>query len=106
MDNQLLMTDNLIKAVIENNVEHVNEFLNQGIDPNNTLDAAHVTPLHFAAQNNSLEIIPLLIEAGADLHAQTEPDGQTPLDIALLHQHEKVVQILIAYSNNTDASEN
>jgi ankyrin repeat protein len=28
------------------------------------------TPLHFASRKNSLEIVKMLLEAGADLHAQ------------------------------------
>ena len=65
MDAQTQLTDKLIQAVIENDVDSVNHLLNQGVDPNHCLDHAHVTPLHYAAQNNSLEVIPLLVEAGA-----------------------------------------
>jgi ankyrin repeat protein len=96
------MLEVLIDAVIANEVEIVNKILNQGFDPNQALDAARVTPLHFAAQNGSLEVIPLLVEAGADICACTQPDGQTPLDVALLHKHESVAQILLAYLSETD----
>lgn len=87
----------LIEAVIDNDVEAVNKLLNRGIDPNLSLDDANITPLHFAAQGNCLEVIPVLVNAGANVHAETEPDGQTPLDIALLHKHDRIVQLLIAY---------
>ena len=33
------------------------------------------------AEDNSIEIAKLLIAAGADVHAATEPDGETPIDI-------------------------
>lgn len=95
----------LINAIIENNVDVVNNLLNAGVDPNECLDTAKITPLHYAAQNNALHVIPLLIEAGADLHAVTEPDELTPLEIALMHGHDKVVQILLAYSSDTDAKQ-
>jgi ankyrin repeat protein len=94
----------LIDAVIENDVASVHRLLEQGINPNHVLDSAKVTALHHAAQNNALEVIPLLIEAGADIYAETAPDGHTALEIALFHGHDKVVQILIAYFNETDRS--
>ncbi len=95
----------LIDAIISNDVEVVNTILNTGFNPNQALDEAHVTPLHFAAQNGALEVIPLLVEAGADICACTQPEGQTPLDVALLHNHEPVVQILLAYLSNLDKHE-
>lgn len=94
----------LIDATIANDVEVVNKILNDGCSPNQFLDPARVTPLHFAAQNGALEVIPLLVEAGADICACTQPDGQTPLDVALMHNHEPVVQILLAYLSEIDKS--
>jgi ankyrin repeat protein len=81
----------LIEATIKNDIEMVKQLLSQGADPNVFLDAAKVTPLHFAAQNNCIEIGRMLIKAGADLHAKTYPDGETPLDIALLHGHQEFI---------------
>lgn len=94
--------EQLIDAIIENDPVRVNQLLNSGCDPNACLDVARVSPLHFAAQNGSLEVIPLLVEAGADICACTQPEGQTPLDVALLHKHEPVVQILLAYLTKMD----
>jgi len=96
------LTDYLIQAVVDNNVQQVGELLNRGADPNYFLDASQITALHHAAQNNSLEVIPLLIEAGAFLEAQIEPEGSTALEIAFLHGHDKVAQTLMAYLNKTD----
>lgn len=93
----------LIDAVIANNPKQVNKILGKGVNPNHSADPAAITPLHYAAQNNSLLVIPLLIEAGADLDAETEPDGYTALDIALLHGHNKVAQTLLAYSQQDDS---
>lgn len=92
----------LINAVIANDADTVNELLNAGIDPNDVLDEANITPLHYAAQNDSLLVVPLLIEAGADLYALTEPEGLTPLELAIMHGNYQVTQILLAYSNNAD----
>jgi hypothetical protein len=38
-------------------------------------------PLHEAAREGHLEIVKLLLDAGADVRLRT-PDGQTPLDLA------------------------
>ncbi len=85
---------NLIEAVIHNNVNAVRDALEQGADPNGCLDPANVTPLHFAAQHNAADVVPLLITAGAKVNAKTIPDGQTALDIARLHKHERIANLL------------
>ena len=103
MEDKKTLTNQLIQAVVNNDVRLVGNLLNQGADPNYTLDASQVTALHYAAQNNSLEVIPLLVEAGAFLEAQTEPDGYTALEVAFLYKHDKIAQTLIAYSNESDA---
>ncbi len=100
------LTYDLISAVMENNAEQVQQLLNEGADPNRCLDQAKVTPLHYAAQHNALTCIPLLIEAGANLFSKTEPDGQIPVEISLLHQHRQVTQLLMHYSQCPDATLN
>ena len=90
---------NLIDAVINNDVKQVRYFLEQNIDPNVYLDDAKITPLHFAAQNNSLEVVPLLVTAGANLNARIEPEGYTPLQIAELHQNAEMAALLRYYAN-------
>jgi ankyrin repeat protein len=91
------LSNSLITAIIENNVSKVNELLNRGADPNYISDKAKVTPMHYAAQHNALEVIPLLVEAGAYIDSKTEPEGLTPLEIAMMHGHDRVVQLLVAY---------
>lgn len=103
MNSNQELTEELIDAVISNDVDTANELLSAGADPNAVLDDANVTPMHHAAQNNSLEVIPLLVTAGAEINPLTEPDGLSPLDIALLHKHTKIVQVLTAYLSNLDA---
>jgi len=88
----------LIEAVISNDTDTVKKLLSQGEDPDFCFDnEANITPLHFAAQENALEIAKLLIAAGANVHAETEPDGETPLDIARIHQSEGIIDLLVAY---------
>ena len=90
----------LVNAIIDNDIDGVQTLLTQGVSPNATLDEAMVTPLHFAAQSNRLEIASLLLEAGADIHAQSLPDGQTPLDIAYLHGYTQFAQMVLAHLND------
>ena len=51
----------LIDAVIIDDVHTVKKLLESGINPNCTLDSDYITPLHFAAQNNSWQVIPLFL---------------------------------------------
>ncbi len=88
----------LIEAVIHNDAKAVRTALEEGADPNACLDPALVTPLHFAAQHNALDVIPLLITAGAKINAKTFPDGLTALDVARLHKHSQMAKLLEEYS--------
>jgi cytochrome c len=83
----------LIAAIKKNSKKLVKTLLEQGCDPNYYEDSAQVTPLHFAAQVNALEVISLLVTAGANLESKTQ-DGYTPLDIAKMHGNSEVVQLL------------
>ena len=88
----------LIEAVIANDPEAVKRLLEEGADPNECDEGTCIRPLHFAAQNNSLAVVPLLIAAGADLHATDEDDGDTALAIAKLHQNQEMVALLSKFS--------
>jgi ankyrin repeat protein len=61
----------------------------------NAKDARNSTPLHFAADNGSIEVIELLLENGADLKA-IDVDGDTPLHWAAFAGHQDVVELFIA----------
>ena len=87
----------IIDAVIDNDAKLVQQLIDDGADPNLSLDVADVTPLHFAAQNNALEVLPILIKAGANLHAKINPEGMNPLDVARLHKHDDMAKLLEKY---------
>ena len=53
-----------------------------------------LTPLLFAARENCLTCLPVLIEAGADVNATT-PDGISPVVIALINGHFDVAGALL-----------
>lgn len=88
----------LIEAVIHNNVIALRECLVNGSDPNHCEDRANVTPLHHAAQHNAVDVVELLITAGANIHAQTLPEGETPLDVAIKFKHHEMIAVLEHYS--------
>jgi ankyrin repeat protein len=83
----------LLDAVRKNNTKKVTKFLEEGADPNFVEDSDNLTPLHFAVVYNAKNVIPLLIEAGANLNAKNY-DGLTPLEIALELKNEEMVDLL------------
>jgi ankyrin repeat protein len=86
--------DQFINAIIKNNITEVSSLLSEDASLANACqDDAKVTPLHFAAQNNAVDCALALINAGANIHAKTA-DGLTPLDIATLHQRDKIIALL------------
>ena len=57
-------------------------------------DVAGSAPIHYAAQNQNVEIIKVLIAAGADITA-TQEGGATPLHLAALHSTPAVMTELM-----------
>ena len=51
----------IINAVMKNNTARLVSLLRNGADPNFTEDYAGITPLHYAAQYDSLEAATLLM---------------------------------------------
>ncbi|MGB6976775.1 MAG: ankyrin repeat domain-containing protein [Gammaproteobacteria bacterium] len=96
------MKFDLIDAVRANDVEQVKILLQEGADPNFCEDMSGITPLHFAAINNCLEIVLLLVAAGAKLNARTS-EGERPLDIAKnqpIETHGQMVALLTFFDLN------
>lgn len=83
----------LIEAIMNNDVIKVVRMLENGIDPNEYQDNMSLTPLHFAVQSNAIDVVILLITAGADIDLETE-DELTALDIARNNNNEEMVSLL------------
>ena len=71
----------------------------------NTKDERRETPLHWAARNGSTQFIELLIAKGGNVNAKDSIEAKffqatlpskerTPLDIATLHKHQQLANLL------------
>lgn len=83
----------LLDATRTGNIEATLEHLAAGVDPNTVRDASGATPLHVAATVGDVELIDILLEAGADPTARTR-HGRTPLDVATTHGHTEAAAAL------------
>ena len=71
--------------------------------PSVTDDLQDITPLHLAAETNSIDIARLLIDSGADIEAK-DNDGLTPMHWAAETNSLDVVRLLIDRGANNDDS--
>lgn len=93
--------EQMIVAILQGDTARVKYLLDTGHGPNECLDEAMVTPLHYAAQHNKIDIAMLLIEYGANVHACTKDEHYTALSLSLLFGHMKIAQMLLAYMHPT-----
>ena len=93
--------DQLYVSSGEGDVQKVKELLAKGVDPNHRFQhlqrefQPYETPLIAAAENGHLEIVKLLMEAGADIDAQNTYNSQSALFKAVLNRHRNVVDYLL-----------
>ena len=98
--------EELLQSCLENRVAHLEQLLRKPHDPNGIRLLAHgKTALFMAAQNGHLEVVRLLIEAGAD-KAAAHSTGATAVFIAAQNGHLEVVRLLIEAGADKDAVKN
>ncbi len=89
------MNEALVKAVINNQAEEAQTLLAQGANPNHCSEISeNFTPLQLAALYNAINVITVLVEAGADIQAPSCGTGITALEIAEQHHHKAVATLL------------
>jgi len=78
-------------AVLWKETEVVRMLIKEGINIDQPGDLGH-TPLHEACSSGNMEIVKILVEAGADIFALTE--GNPPLTLARFGKHDGICDYL------------
>ena len=86
--------DALLEATRRGDVAAVRSLLDEGADPN-VAQGDGLTALHLAAQEGNLEIVEVLLGAGAKVEAKTRIGDFTPLHLASGGAHATVALMLI-----------
>ncbi|RYP54832.1 hypothetical protein DL768_000396 [Monosporascus sp. mg162] len=97
-------TARLCQAIVDGDLEHVEDWLSQdGADPNKK-DYTGRTPLHLAVISSTPDIVKCLVDHGARLTARLA-DGQAALHLAAARGNLQTVAILLEKSNANEEEE-
>src|SRR5688572_18416244 len=89
--------DDLVRAVGTDALDLAAAILAAGVSP----DALEGLPLAVAARLGHLEMLHLLLDAGADPN-RSGPRGQTPLALAVIHRQDETIDLLLEAGANPD----
>ncbi|MCD4785696.1 MAG: ankyrin repeat domain-containing protein [Candidatus Eremiobacteraeota bacterium] len=96
--------DDFFKAVKNDRIMTVEEYINQGADVN-AKDSKNVTPLQYATFNGHTNIVRLLISEGAYVNTK-DNNGRTLLHRAAKEGHTDIVKLLTSKNALVNAKEN
>ncbi|KAK8155182.1 ankyrin repeat-containing domain protein [Phyllosticta citrichinensis] len=97
-------TARLCQAIVDKDLEHVQDWLaKEGSDPN-CRDYTGRTPLHLACTSSTPEIVQALVDSGARMVARIA-DGRTALHIAAARGNLEMVKILLTRSEQNEEEE-
>lgn len=92
----------LLKAVMEGNLEKVRKLISEGANAN-SVDKYGYSPLLWASTKEAnIPIIEILLESGADVN-KANISGETPLIRAADRGNEKIINLLIEHKANVNA---
>jgi len=91
----------LMTAAYAGHAAIVQALLGSGASINLTADDG-ASALHWASCNGYIDIVNILLRAGADVNMRREEDGPTPLHMALSNGHESIALALIDAGTNLD----
>lgn len=107
------MREELLRAIDDGDAAEVKRLLDAGANPNSTITGVYgvisrfdsfYTPLHRACQNDSVEIVEMLLDAGAIIDYQDDC-GRTPLHFAVMHAFSTrdfdIIRLLLKRGANT-----
>jgi ankyrin repeat protein len=95
-----ISSDQFFDAAIDNSVDIIKEYIKQGGDVNIRNPHSSQTSLMYATMDINLEIMKLLIDAGADVDVKTD-NGSTALMYACANDSADAVKMLIDAGANT-----
>ncbi|KAH8704467.1 hypothetical protein GQ44DRAFT_831459 [Phaeosphaeriaceae sp. PMI808] len=98
-------TARLCQAIVEGDIEHVQDWLQQEGADVNQRDYTGRTPLHLAVMNSTPEIVQCLIDGGARIVARLF-DGKTALHLAAMYGEVAMVKALLIKSEANEEEEN
>ena len=97
-----------LKALTESydfgNISRSRRLIKAGADVN-VINKYGVTPMFIASQNGYLEIVDLLLEAGADVNTAHKESGLTPLWIAAQQGHSEIIRRLLKAGADVNATQ-
>jgi|SRR5215471_6704058 len=95
----------ILKAAKSGNAAVVKELLKTDADLVNARDKDDSTPLHCAVWKGHLEVVSILLDAGAEVNALNQNDhwGNTPLHAAAHANHTAIAQLLIQRGASIEA---
>ena len=81
----------------------VQVLLKAGADPNRASKKA--TPLSAAAESGAEAVVRMLLDAGARIDTPAPEDGRTALMLAAIHDHRRIVKLLLARGADLNAKD-
>ncbi|KAI9367560.1 hypothetical protein BJX61DRAFT_551360 [Aspergillus egyptiacus] len=97
-------TEGLCQAIVDNDVQEVQRWLNEDSIDVNRRDHTGRSPLHLACMTSTPEIVQCLVDKGARLIARVA-DGRTALHLAAARGSAEIIRILLTKSEQNEEEE-